>query len=127
MLLYRAQPRTSRHRSTEIGNEPAVRIRGRWFSCDLELTVQAMAAIEGPAEIIVVEVADAIAATFQVSNTPITPCGLEPARYSTSPETDYVLPAFIVSQAELVEMPAEEGQRKIDVIDIRPQQLARAA
>lgn len=114
MLLYRARTLASRPtRNPEFrGNGPEIRVQGRWFTNDLHAAIVHKETLEGDAEIVAVEVPDAIAETFRVSNTPRTRCGLSPIDFSVSPETDFVLSMFLVVGAE----PIADGGRKRDYL-----------
>lgn len=118
MLLYRAQsvPSGRRLRAPK-DNTPAMRISGRWFTEDLEAAYRHLARIEGPSQIVCVEIDDAIARTFLVACTPVTRCGLEPIHYSEAPLRDYVIPRFFAAQSEEIETVADEGMAEMAMVD----------
>ncbi len=114
MLLYRAQSMPSGRRLTAPqSNDPATRVAGRWFTDDIEAAYRHLSGLTGPSHIVCVEIADAVAETFRVSNSPVTQCGLDPVSHSASPESDFVIPRFFALQAEQVEAVSEEGSAEI--------------
>ena len=127
MILYRARTIASRpaRAPAHMGNEPAIRIRGRWFTSSLELAREHAAGLRGAYEIVAVEVPDEIADTHRVATTPVTRCGLEPDAHTTQADTDHVLPMFRVVQARTIHTGRMGGsvggriERLIDVIDVR--------
>lgn len=108
MILYRARSIGSRPRRLPVfrGNEPYVRIQGRWFTSVKEDAIAYGAAtfVPGRWELIQVEVPDAIVDGYRVATVPNTVCGLSPIDYADSPETEYVLPMFRVMDAAEVAM-----------------------
>lgn len=111
MLLYRAQhvPSGLRTRSPH-DNHPGTRIRGRWFTENLESAYRHAVRIGGDTQIVCVEIADGVAETFRVARTPVTPCGLEPIHYSAEPMGDFVIPRFFAERSELVDTVADEDR-----------------
>lgn len=136
MILYRARAlstRPSRLPAFE-GNEPYIRVRGRWFtSSRVEAFAHGRSTFApGKWEVISVEVPDAIVDGYRVATTPHTACGLSPIDYSETPESDYILPMFLVMKA--TPMMANEDGRVRDYILVnqiaiagRPVALAKAA
>lgn len=118
MILYRARTIASRPQRNQPyqGNDAAIRVRGRWFTSRLELAIAHLATLEGPTEIIQIDVSDDIADTFRVSNTPNTACGLPVIDFSASPDTDYVLQTFRVMEA--TSMSSDTRGRVRDYIDV---------
>jgi hypothetical protein len=118
MLLYRAQsvPSGQRIRSP-LDNDPATRIRGRWFTEDLEAAYRHESGLDGPTQIVCIELADDVAESFRVATTPVTTCGLEPIHHSTAPVSDFVIPRFFAAQAEIVETVADEDRGEIVSVD----------
>ena len=115
MLLYRA--RSTMPRRLELGdNSPAARAAGRWFTDDLEAAVRHLDVVQDPAEIVAIELPDAVAESFRVKHTPLTRCGLSPIEHSVDADHDFVVPMFFVMKAEQVEMVAETGHRRRDYI-----------
>lgn len=115
MLLYRARSATPRRRA--VGdNSPATRAVGRWFTDDLEAAVRHLDVVQDPAEIVAIEIPDAVAESFRVSNTPFTQCGLSPIDHAADPEHDFLVPMFFALQGEAIERVAEEGVRQRDYI-----------
>lgn len=136
MILYRARAlstRPSRLPAFE-GNEPQVRVRGRWFT-----SVMSDAVAFGTAtfakdkwELISIDVPDAIVDSFRVATTPYTVDGLSPGDYADRPETEYVVQTFRVMGA--VPVATNDTGRVRDYILVnavaiapRGQQLAKAA
>lgn len=119
MILYRARTIASRPRrhATQSENTPANRVRGRWFTSDLSAAIAHRDGLGGEAEIIMVDVPDAVAATFCVRKTPVTLCGISAFAHSDCPETDYVLPMFHVMSAEPIAIAGEKRIR--DYIDVK--------
>lgn len=120
MILYRARSLSSRPRRHPAfeGNEPFVRIRGRWFT-----SVKADAVAYGAAtfrtgnwELVCIDVPDAIVDGFRVATTPHTVDGLSPIDYADKPETEYVVQTFRVMDAQVVAM--NDQARIRDVIDV---------
>jgi hypothetical protein len=118
MLLYRAQsvPSGQKIRAPQ-DNDPATRVRGRWFTDDIEAAYRHATGIEGPAQIVCIELADDVAETFRVATTPVTPCGLEPIHHSAAPMSDFVIPRFFAAQAEIVESVADEDRGEVVSVD----------
>lgn len=115
MLLYRARSATPGRRV--IGdNSPAARAEGRWFTDDLEAAVRHLDVVQDPSEIVAIELPDAVAESFRVSNTPRTQCGLSPIDHAADPDHDFVVPMFFAMKAEAIERVAEEGARQRDYI-----------
>lgn len=120
MILYRARSLSSRPRRHPVfeGNEPHLRVRGRWFTSVKQDAIdygQATFA-KGAWELISIKVPDAIVDSFRVATTPHTQCGLSPIDYADKPETEYVVPTFRVMDA--IEIPVASGLRVRDVIDV---------
>jgi len=115
MLLYRGQPTAAAiadaasRRSPWLADamaarlgEPAGRAQGRWFTDDIAIArwyVEDASAVPGTAEVVAIEVPDALAETFRVSRTPETDCGLSPGRFSRDPEREFLLPREIADRA----------------------------
>jgi len=118
MLLYRAQSMPSgRKIRSPLDNDPATRVRGRWFTDDLEAAYRHAASLEGPTQIVCIELADDVAETFRVATTPVTPCGLEPIGHSVDPMSDFVIPRFFAARAEPIESVADEDPCEIVEVD----------
>lgn len=118
MLLYRAQTKSTGMRlRAPAGNEPSNRVKGRWFTDCIEMAYHHLETLSGPTEIVCLELDDAIAATFKVSETPYTACGLAPIEHALAPDSDYVLPRFFAAQAEKVESIAEDDAGEIHQVD----------
>lgn len=123
MLLYRARALSTRARrlTAPQGNEPSVRVQGRWFT-----SVKDDAMRFGHAtfrsldvwELIQIEIPDAIVDSFRVATTPHTQCGLSPIDYADKPDTEYVVPTFFASDFALVGAlaPANDTGRPRDYI-----------
>lgn len=130
MILYRARPlsqRPSRLPAFE-GNEPQIRIRGRWFT-----SVMADAIVHGVRtyapgkwELISIEVADDIVDSMCVATTPHTRDGLSPIDYADKPETEYVVQTFRVMDAVQIELPSAQRGRVRDYIDVNAPRTAAA-
>ena len=115
MKLYRARPiseRPTRHPAF-LGNDPKYRVRGRWYTSDIDA-----ARDHGEAkhrdpdwEIVSLDIADDIAETYRVATTPYTSCGLSPIEHSQSPERDYVIPWWRSMHAEAVNAEGKVRQR----------------
>lgn len=138
MILYRARSlstRPSRLPAYE-GNEPHIRVRGRWFtSSRVDAFAHGRATFApGKWEVVSVEVPDAIVDGYRVATTPDTVCGLSPIEHADCPETEYILPMFLVMQAAPT-MANEDGRVRdyimLNEVAIAPmrgdRQLARAA
>ena len=115
MKLYRARPiseRPTRHPAF-LGNGPEHRVRGRWYTSDIEAARAHGAAKHADSdwEIVSVDIADDIAETHKVATTPYTSCGLSPIEHSQSPETDYVIPWWRSMDAESVNAEGMVRQR----------------
>lgn len=118
MILYRARTiasRPVRHPEYE-GNEPSVRVRGRWFTSVLASAIAHRATLDGESEIVAIDVPDAIADSFRVATHPTTACGIDVGSHSGEPETDYVVQMFRVMNADTVM--ASAAGRVRDYIDI---------
>lgn len=118
MLLYRARTVSSRPRRHHqfIDNTPASRVKGRWFTSDLAAAIAHRKTLPGETEIICLQIDACLVEDFCVATRPVTECGIPASLHSKSPETDYILPAFLVSKAEVIE--ADGDIRKRDYIDI---------
>jgi hypothetical protein len=117
-LLFRARTiasRPRRHKRIE-GTGPEHRVKGRWFTSDINEALFYMSNFNEDAEIIAVEIDDAHASMFSVTATPRTVCGIEALVFSANPMTDYVLPAHLISDPYTVEI--ENVTRVRDYIDI---------
>lgn len=123
MILHRARRLADRpRRITQCkGNAPAQRAKGRWFTSDRAAAEAHAATLEGPAEIVQVEVPERLLAFWSVAAVPTTPCGLQPGLHSTNPAADYLLPMFVALEAAV---PATGRVR--DVIDVRTPEAAAA-
>jgi len=115
MQLYRARPiseRPTRHPAF-LGNDPECRVRGRWYTSDIDAARAHGKDKHGDTdwEIVSVDIADDIAETHNVATTPYTSCGLSPIEHSQSPETDYVLPWWRSMHAKDVNAEGEVRQR----------------
>lgn len=118
MILYRARTiasRPVRHPEYE-GNDPSVRVRGRWFTSGLASAIAHRATLDGESEIVAIDVPDAIVDSFRVASHPTTGCGIDVGAYSVEPETDYVVQMFRVMDADVV-MATASGRVR-DYIDI---------
>jgi len=106
MKLYRARLVTERPSRAHVAksNEPASRIKGRWFTSNIiEAIEHGEKTHEGKEwEIVMVEVTDEFAAAHCVWCVPVTRCGLTPMEYSTNPMTDFVLPTWCANKARYV-------------------------
>jgi len=120
MILYRARSLSSRpsRKPAFEGNEPQIRIRGRWFTSVKADAVSYGASTfrAGAWELISIDVPDAIVDGFRVATTPHTPCGLSPIDYADAPETEYVVQTFRVMDA--VQIPLNDQARIVDFIDV---------
>lgn len=120
MKLYRARRTSERpvRHPVFLGNGPEFRVRGRWFTSDLEAAKAhgEMLGVGSDWEVIEVEIDPAMAETYCVANAPKTPCGLSPADYSQTPETDYVLPIWRTLDAVIVGVAGAHRQR--DYLDM---------
>lgn len=120
MLLYRARSLSSRPSRLPIfeGNEPQVRIRGRWFTSVREDAVAYGSVTFTPRswELVTIEVPDAIVDSFRVATTPHTVDGLSPIDHADKPETEYVVQTFRVMDAVPLAMGATFRVR--DYIDV---------
>jgi len=118
MILYRARTIASRPRRHPpfLGNSPEVRVRGRWFTDDLAAAIAHRETLDGPSEIIMVDVPDAVAESFRVQTTPVTICHIDARAHSRCPATDYILPMFRVMEAEPIAIAGEDRIR--DYIDV---------
>jgi hypothetical protein len=118
MILYRARTIASRPvRHPEYqGNEPSVRVRGRWFTGVLASAIAHRATLEGESEIVAIDVPDAIVDSFRVAAHPTTACGIDVGSHSAEPGTDYVVQMFRVMDADVV-MATATGRVR-DYIDI---------
>ena len=121
MILYRARSLSSRPKRQPAyeGNEPHIRIRGRWFTSVREDAVAHGEASFAPRswELIAIDVPDDIVDGYRVATTPYTQCCLAPVDFARKPETEYVVPTFRVMDA--VSMPMISSMRIVDVIDVR--------
>ena len=118
MKLYRARrisERPTRH-PVFLGNTPAHRVRGRWFTSDLARAEAHGAQITDPWEIVEVDVDDTMAASYCVANTPHTACRLSPIDYTDKAEVDYVIPTWIAMEATMVAGTSAPRQR--DYLDV---------
>lgn len=106
MKLYRARLVTERPSRIRIAksNEPASRIKGRWFTSNIiEAIEHGEKAYEGKEwEIVMVGVTDEFAAAHCVWAVPVTRCGLSPMEYSANPMTDFVLPTWTANKARYI-------------------------
>lgn len=118
MILYRARTLASRPSRNGLpqSHTPEHRVRGRWFTSDLAAAIAYRDALEGDAEIIMVDVPDAIVDSFRVQTAPVTACQIDALSYSRCPATDYVIPMFYVMTAEPIAIAGEKRVR--DYIDI---------
>jgi hypothetical protein len=118
MLLYRARTVSSRPGRLRdfIDNTAGSRVKGRWFTSDLASAIAHRKTLAGETEIVCLDVNPVFAKHYQVASHPVTECGIPAGEYSKCPETDYILPAFMVAEAEVIE--AEGDVRKRDYIDI---------
>jgi hypothetical protein len=120
MILYRARSLSSRPRRLPAyeGNEPFLRIRGRWFTSVVADAIAYGAATfrTGNWELVCIDVPDAIVDGFRVATTPYTVDGLAPIDYADKPETEYVVQTFRVMDAQVVAM--NDQARIRDVIDV---------
>lgn len=118
MILYRARTIASRpcRLPAYLGNAPDIRVRGRWFTSDIDAAIAHRATLEGPTEIVAVEIADAVAESFRVCTTPRTLCGIDASAFSASPLTDYVIPMYNVMDP--IEVEVQGDARRRDVIDV---------
>ena len=120
MLLYRARSLSSRPKRLPAyeGNEPQLRVRGRWFTSVREDAVAYGSATFAPRswELISIDVPDAIVDGFRVATTPYTIDGLSPIDYADKPETEYVVQTFRVMDATVLAMGATFRVR--DYIDV---------
>ena len=97
MKLYRARPVSQRpqRQPPYLGKAPEHRVRGRWYTSDMEAAKthgeDNLAGEEW--EIVVVEVTDEFAESFRVAGTPKTKCGLSPIDFAVDPETEYIIGA----------------------------------
>lgn len=108
MILFRARSLSSRpvrHPAFE-GNEPQIRVRGRWFTSVKEDAIAHGEATyaKGAWELISIDVPDAIVDSFRVATTPHTVDGLSPIDYADKPETEYVVQTFRTVDAIKVQM-----------------------
>lgn len=121
MILYRARSITSRPARLPAyeGNDPSVRMRGRWFTSSREDAVAFGAATFAPRswELISVDVPNSIVDSFRVATTPHTVCGLSPIDHADKPESEYILQAFRVTSAEIVPMEARFRVRDYILVD----------
>jgi hypothetical protein len=118
MFLFRARTiasRPRRHKRIE-GIGPEHRVKGRWFTSDINEALLYMSRFNEDAEIIAVEIEEAQASMFSVITTPRTVCGIEALQFSANPMTDYVLPAHLISDPYTVEI--ENITRVKDYIDV---------
>lgn len=118
MILYRARTiasRPSRHPAFE-GNGPEIRVKGRWFTSDIHSAIAHRATLQEDAEIIAVEIDDAIVDSFRVATTPRTMCGIDAIAHSRQPATDYVIPMYHVMDP--IEVEVEGNARRRDIIDV---------
>ena len=113
MILYRGQPTPASVEAARArrqpwladaiarhAHEPRMMVAGRWFTDDLEIARWYVSdCTDGDGEIVSLEIDDALAETFRVANTPVTPCGLEPGRFSRDPDREFVLPKSIADRA----------------------------
>lgn len=132
MILYRARSLSSRPRRLPAyeGNEPSLRIRGRWFTSVVADAIAHGAATFRPGswELVCIDVPDAIVDAFRVATTPFTVDGLAPIDYADKPETEYVVQTFRVMDAQVVAM--NDQARIRDVIDVNAEidpAIARSA
>lgn len=106
MKLYRARPvsqRPQRH-PPFLGNGPEHRVRGRWYTSDMEAAKRhGEDSLTGEEwEIVVVEVTDDFAEHHRVSSLPKTKCGLSPIDFAVDPETEYVIPTWVAMNAKII-------------------------
>lgn len=106
MKLYRARPvnqRPQRH-PPYLGNAPEHRVRGRWYTSDMEAAkTHGEDNLAGEDwEIVVVEVTAEFAESFRVAGTPKTKCGLSPIDFAVDPETEYVIPTWVAMDAKII-------------------------
>ena len=126
MRLYRGQPTTAAiadaasRRSPWLSDamearlgEPAGRAQGRWFTDDVAIArwyVEDVSTRPGMAEVVAIDVPDALTETFRVSNTPETDCGLSPGRFSRDPKREFLLPRDMADRA----VPLETSEVGVD-------------
>lgn len=106
MKLYRARPvsqRPQRH-PPYLGKGPEHRVRGRWYTSDIEAAKRHGENNLGSEdwEIVVVEVSDDLAGHFRVASIPKTKCGLSPIDFAVDPETEYVIPTWVAMDARVI-------------------------
>ena len=106
MRLYRARPTSQRPRRHPpyLGKGPEHRVRGRWYTSELEDAKRHgqdnLSAEDW--EIVVVEGTDEFADHFRVATTPRTKCGLTPIDFAIDPETEYVIPTWVAMDAQVI-------------------------
>jgi len=129
MILYRARALSTRPRRLPPfeGNEPFIRVRGRWFTSSRDFAMGYGIATFAPGkwELISVDVPDDIVDGYRVATTPHTQCGLSPIDYADRPDVEYILPMFRVLQA--TEVVANDTGRQRDYILVNQVAIAQPA
>lgn len=124
MKLFRARSLSSRPGRLPAfeGNEPSVRIRGRWFTSVKQdaLDFGTVTFAKGAWELVSIDVPDAIVDSFRVATTPNTVDGLSPIDFADKPETEYVVQTFRVMDAVTVAVPSEFRVRDYILVDEPP-------